>query len=117
VTDHEGERLGFVAWRKVRASYSSYYWNVGIALLPEARGQGFGTMAQRALVSYLFSHTLANRIQADTDFDNLAEQRSLEKAGFTREGVLRGHNFRAGRWRDTVVYSVLRNEVTLPGAS
>jgi RimJ/RimL family protein N-acetyltransferase len=28
-----------------------------------------------------------------------------------REGVLRGHSFRAGRWHDTVIYSVLRDEV------
>lgn len=43
----------------------------------------------------------------------MAEQRALEKAGFTREGVLRGTTFRQGRWHDQVIYSVLRAEVTL----
>jgi RimJ/RimL family protein N-acetyltransferase len=42
---------------------------------------------------------------------NIAEQRALEWAGFTREGVLRGACFRAGAWRDMVMYSVLRAEV------
>lgn len=54
-----------------------------------------------------------HRIEAGTDVGNLAEQRALEKAGFTREGVLRGHSFRSGRWHDTVMYSVLRHEVDL----
>ena len=45
--------------------------------------------------------------------ENLAEQRALERAGFTREGVLRHSQFRAGRWRDNVIYSVLRDEVSL----
>jgi RimJ/RimL family protein N-acetyltransferase len=45
---------------------------------------------------------------------NVAEQRALEKAGFTREGIVRGAAFQGGRWRDGVVYSVLRSEVDLP---
>lgn len=107
------EAVGFVGWHKVTVSPFSYYWNMGIVLVPEFRGRGIGTAAQRALVVYLFTHTTVNRVEAMTDRDNIPEQRALEKAGFTREGVLRGHHFRAGRWRDEVVYSVLRNEVEL----
>ena len=39
------------------------------------------------------------------------------KAGFTREGVMRGCGFRDGRWRDAVLYSVLRDEVALDEAA
>ncbi|MFI1167533.1 GNAT family N-acetyltransferase [Streptomyces sp. NPDC020801] len=105
------ERLGFVAWRKVTPAPGSYYWNVGIALLPEARGRGAGTEAQRQLVRYLFAHTAVVRIEADTEAGNVAEQRALEKAGFTREGVLRSVAFRDGRWRDGVRYGILRGDL------
>ncbi len=54
-------------------------------------------------------------MQAGTELDNTAEQRALEKAGFTRDGMLRGYAFRAGRWRDCVLYSILRAEVDLDG--
>jgi RimJ/RimL family protein N-acetyltransferase len=54
-----------------------------------------------------------NRIQAETEITNIAEQRALEKAGFTREGVARGAAFRAGQWHDNVLYGVLRAEVAL----
>jgi len=41
---------------------------------------------------------------------NIAEQRALEKAGFTREGVMRGIGWRGGSWRDGVMYSLLRTD-------
>lgn len=105
------DSLGFVSWHKVATSMSSYCWNMGIALLPEFHGRGYGTRAQDLLVRYLFAHTQVRRIEAGTDVENIAEQRALEKVGFEREGVLRGHSFRLGAWHDTVLYSVLRGEV------
>jgi len=59
---------------------------------------------------YLFETTEVNRVEASTDVENLAEQRSLEKAGFRREGIQRGSQFRAGAYHDLVVYSRLRND-------
>lgn len=113
MVQHSDEILGFVAWSKRVTARTSFCWNMGIALLPEARGLGYGTDAQRQLVKYLFSHTQVNRIEAGTNVDNIAEQRALEKAGFTREGVVRGSAFQRGKWRDGVIYSVLRAEVEL----
>ena len=83
---------------------------IGILLLPEHRGQGHGTVAQQLLADYLFSTTTAHRLEATTEVDNLAEQRSLEKAGFTQEGMLRGRGFVRGAWRDGYMYSRLRDD-------
>jgi RimJ/RimL family protein N-acetyltransferase len=83
---------------------------VGIALLPQARGRGYGSHAQRLLARYLFAHTQAHRLEAVTEVDNLAEQRALEKAGFIREGIMRGCGWRDGAWRDGVTYSLLRTD-------
>ncbi|HEY2575208.1 MAG TPA: GNAT family protein [Streptosporangiaceae bacterium] len=111
------EVIGFVNWRQMSTGQISYCWEIGIRLLPEARGQGAGTRAQRLLARYLFAHSQVNRVQAATEITNAAEQRALEKAGFTREGVLRGLGYRDGRWRDGVLYSVLRDEVDLTGGA
>lgn len=105
--------VGVVSWHRVQHGPTSFCWNIGIGLLPSARGRGIGTRAQRRLVEYLFAHTQVNRIEADTETANIAEQRALEKAGFTREGVERGANYRAGAWRDMVLFSILRHEVYL----
>jgi RimJ/RimL family protein N-acetyltransferase len=105
--------LGFVNWRHIPVTQISHCWEIGIILAPRARGRGVGTLAQQLLVRYLFSHSLVNRIQATTEISNVSEQRALQRAGFTREGVLRGCGFRDGQWRDGVIYSVLRAEVDL----
>ena len=104
------DRLGIVSWRKVPSTPACYYWNIGIALLPEARGKGYGTQAHRALARYLFAHTTVHRIEGITEAENLAEQRVIEKAGFTREGLMRGVFWRDGAYRDGVLYSLLRTD-------
>jgi RimJ/RimL family protein N-acetyltransferase len=105
--------VGDVGWHRVVTGPSCATWNIGIGLLAEERGKGYGTLAQRQLIEYLFSYTQYHRIEAGTETTNLAEQRALEKVGFTREGVLRGACFRAGAWRDMVSYSILRTDVDL----
>jgi RimJ/RimL family protein N-acetyltransferase len=111
----DGVLAGSVSWFTVvhGPSAACRALNIGISLLSGHRGHGYGAAAQRALAEYLFATTLTERIEAETDVDNIAEQRALERAGFTREGVLRHAQFRAGRWRDNVIYSVLRAEVSL----
>jgi RimJ/RimL family protein N-acetyltransferase len=111
----DGALAGTVSWFTVPhgPSAACRALNIGISLLPGHRGHGYGAAAQRALAEYLFATTLTERIEAETDVENIAEQRALERAGFTREGVLRHSQFRAGRWRDNVIYSLLRAEVSL----
>lgn len=105
------ERQGLVSWRRHPITVpSSYSWEIGIILLPEARGRGYGTQAQRQLVKYLFAHSTVHRIWAGTEVDNIAEQRALAKAGFTREGIIRAGGWRDGAWRDGFIYSRLRTD-------
>jgi phage shock protein PspC (stress-responsive transcriptional regulator)/RimJ/RimL family protein N-acetyltransferase len=91
---------GMVSYRAGLYSGMAKYWEIGIVLLPEWRGRGIGWRAQAMLCDYLFSHSPAQRIQAGTHAENIAEQKSLEKAGFRLEGVVRACEFRAGQWRD-----------------
>jgi len=104
------EATGYVSWGEGSFEGKTKYWEIGIALLPEYRGRGIGWRAQRLLVDYLFEHTPVHRIQAGTHPENKAEQRSLEKAGFQLEGVIRGAEFRAGEYRDGWLYSRLRTD-------
>ena len=107
-----GEPIGTVSWHQVGygPGDESRAWNIGIALIPAGRGHGFGPEAQRLLAAELFATTDVDRVEASTDIENLAEQRALEKAGFVREGVQRGAQFRAGARHDLVTYSRLRTD-------
>ncbi len=105
-----GTLVGSVSWHTERygPNVESSCWNFGINLLTEYRGRGYGCVAQRLLADHLFATTDVNRVEASTDVANVAEQRSLEKAGFVREGVLRGAQYRHDQHHDMVVYSRLR---------
>ncbi len=111
IVEANGEWAGRVAWWKRQwGPTESWCWQFGILIRAAWRGRGVGTQAQRVLVDYLFAHTRAYRVEAYTNVTNAAEQRSLEKAGFTREGVLRGAQWRGGEWHDQVLYSRLRSD-------
>ena len=107
------EFVGQVSWHRQQRAPTSHCWNIGIQLLTRARGHGYGTAAQRLLAEYLFAHTQLNRVEAETEVENAAERRALEKAGFTFEGIVRGSCFRDGCWRDMTSYSTLRSDIGL----
>jgi len=106
----DDERTGFVSYRSIQYGGAAPGWEIGIALLPEWRGRGVGWRAQATLCEYLFEHTPAQRIQAGTHPENVAEQKALTKAGFQLEGVIRACEFRGGQWRDGLLYSRLRSD-------
>jgi len=106
---NDRQPAGFISWDQ-HSWFGQSCWSLGIHLDRRLRGQGIGTRAHELAVDHLFSRTLANRVEAYTEVDNIAERRVLEKAGFTVEGTLRGAGFRDGRWRDGVLYSVVRDQ-------
>ncbi|MEV6599767.1 GNAT family protein [Actinoplanes sp. NPDC051346] len=108
--------LGIASWEaKDRGGPPGGCYEIGLALLPEYRGRGLGTAAQREIVRHLLDCTLAFRLEAQTDADNIAEQLALERVGFRREGVLRGARFREGEWRDMLMYGLLRPDLRAGG--
>jgi [ribosomal protein S5]-alanine N-acetyltransferase len=107
----DGTLAGIGSWRaRDRGGSPGACFEIGLALLPEHRGHGLGTEAQRLLVDYLFRFTTVHRLEAFTEVENVAEQKALERVGFTREGIMREVFFRDGAWRDSVVYALLRDE-------
>lgn len=116
----DGVDVGVVSWHPVAygATLASRAYNIGIGLVAEHRGRGIGYRAQRLLAEHLFASTDIWRVEASTDVDNVAEQRSLEKAGFRREGVIRAAQVRRDGRHDLVGYAILRSDLeraTTPG--
>lgn len=73
-------------------------------------GQGYATEAARALLEFGFVHLKLHRIFATCDPANAASARVLEKVGMLLEGRLREHKWARGRWRDSLLYSILETD-------
>ena len=78
--------------------------NIGISIVNEYRGKGIGGIAQRLLAEELHSQGIV-RVEAQTDIENFAEQKALEKAGFKYEGTLRKAQARIDGLHDIQVWS------------
>ena len=105
----EGNKIGFVGHFYVLHP-AARQLEIGYVLLPSERGKDYCTEAVNIMVDYLFLSKESRRIQAQTDLRNVASQKVLEKVGFKKEGTLRKNFFRRGEWRDTYLYSILREE-------
>lgn len=103
VTCESEQIVGDMSYRQVRYGRASIAYQSGIVLAPEHRGKGYGVEAQQLLTEYLLSISPIMRVEACTESTNIAEQRALEKAGFTCEGVLRKAPWRNGDWHDLMM--------------
>jgi len=105
VEKKDGTKVGYIAHFKSKDCVG-----IGYMLVKEERGKGYGGEAVQMMVDYLFLHKNIVRVQAETHPDNKASQRVLEKAGFRLEGRIRKSFFSRGVYRDTAMYSILREE-------
>lgn len=79
---------------------------IGYFVLPDARRRGFATAIARLLAEHAFSLGV-ERVAAYVNVGNVASERVLERAGFTREGVVRSLPVPDGRRVDKTLFSLL----------
>jgi len=84
--------------------------HVGYILSRDHWGNGYATEAAKALTDYGFNVLNLHRIYATVHPDNGASIRVLEKVGMTLEGRLRENILYDGKYRDSLIYSILEQE-------
>jgi RimJ/RimL family protein N-acetyltransferase len=82
---------------------------IGYWLYPRARGRGIATKVARALAEYAFTLGI-QRVAAYVELGNISSERVLERAGFTREGIIRSLPKSEGRRVDKTIFSLLPGE-------
>lgn len=84
---------------------------LGYVLKKSAHGKGYATEFARAMVEFGFKHMNLYRIEATCDSDNFASFNVMKKIGMQKEALLRGNLVYKNKRRDTIVCSILRDEV------
>jgi RimJ/RimL family protein N-acetyltransferase len=87
ITESGGEALGRVALFVLRDGVGE----LGIIMRREAQGRGLASKALQLVEDYAFSELGMHRLTADIDPDNSASLSLFLRAGFQREGLLRGN--------------------------
>jgi RimJ/RimL family protein N-acetyltransferase len=80
-------------------------------------GRGIASTAVKAVAGHVFAHHRLLRLCALPYSGNPASCRVLEKAGFSREGVLRNNAVKNGRILDQVVYAIVAEREGERGAA
>ncbi|WP_327090431.1 GNAT family N-acetyltransferase [Nonomuraea sp. NBC_01738] len=108
MTDADGRIVGAISLFKT--SWNAGTTEVGYGVHPLYRGRGFAPEAVRALTAYVFERTDLRRIDLTANLDNAASLRVAEKAGFTREGVLRRAVLEDDGPHDLAMFGLLRGD-------
>lgn len=83
---------------------------LGFVLHPSAQGHHLASRVLLLCRDYLMENFPVVRLEADTDVDNIAAQKVLERCGFRAEGILRKYRFHHGSYHDSYLYSFIRDE-------
>lgn len=107
----DGRLAGEVQARQPRMGLPPGVFELGIDLFDEAdRGRGLGRVALTELLTRLFEHEGAHRVQLTTDVDNAAMRVVSERLGFRFEGVMRSFMPSIDGPRDYAMYAITKDE-------
>jgi ribosomal-protein-alanine N-acetyltransferase len=94
-------------WRILKQHYRA---EIGYMISPEYWGKGLMQEAIEAVIDFGFTQLQLHSIEAHVDALNAASAGILEKNNFIREGYFKEDFFFAGKFRDTIIYSLLNKK-------
>ena len=111
VVDKQANRVAG-STRFMRADVRNKRIEIGFTFLGKTwQRTHINTEAKLLMFSHAFEKMGLNRVEFRADYLNGASRRALLRLGAKEEGILRNHMVMPnGRVRDSVVYSVIRNE-------
>lgn len=95
----------------VRYNEKLHYCEIGYCLSERYWNKGIMTEALKEVIKYCFNVLKVERVEAMHDIDNLSSGRVMQKAGMTKEGILRNRNTNnTNKIATVVMYSIIKNE-------
>jgi len=106
-TDKKNENIGTCGLTSI--SYIHGTAEFSLLINPELQGRGYGTDSLKALLQYGFENMRLNCIWGET-FETNPALKMFKKIGMTEEGRLRQRYFKAGKYLDSIIVSILASE-------
>ncbi|AFC30545.1 GNAT family acetyltransferase [Paenibacillus mucilaginosus 3016] len=108
IENEENKLIGWVFLKDIEHEHGRA--GIGILLAPEARGQGYGKEAMKAMIRIGFDQLRLHKIYLTTRGLNEQAIALYKKIGFVIEGKLREHAFCDGQYYDTYYMGMLKSE-------
>ena len=86
------------------------FYNLGYWVRVSAQNRGVASHATRLLARAAFEDLPINRLEILVALENIPSQKTAEKAGAWREGILRKRLLIGGRLHDAVLFSFVRED-------
>ncbi len=102
------EFIGLIAINLGRVKYKAA--EVWFKIHKDYWRQGYTTEALKRILEYGFIDLKLHRIEAGCAVENIASSKTLEKAGFKREGMKRKKLPIRGVWKDNYFYGILEED-------
>jgi RimJ/RimL family protein N-acetyltransferase len=83
---------------------------LGYLTTPAARGRGVATAALRTLTGWAFAERGLKRVTLLIDAANTGSERVAQRAGYTREGLMRDMYVKPGRRGDMLLYAQVERD-------
>jgi ribosomal-protein-serine acetyltransferase len=106
-----GQFLGAVGINQINTLHQ--FANLGYWVRSSCAGHGIAVIATRLSARFGFEELGLKRIEIVAAVGNRRSQRVAEKAGATREGILRQRLHIGDAWHDAVMYSLLPKDLGL----
>ena len=113
VVRREDDRpIGVTSFHQMNVKNRNAVWGI-IVGDKTSWGRGYGTEATALMMRYGFETLNLHRVTLHVFADNPRAIHVYEKLGFKKEGVMREENYCDGRYGDTIVMGLLREEWSL----
>jgi RimJ/RimL family protein N-acetyltransferase len=104
----KNELIGTIGLYNINRIHRLATWR--IRLSPVVQGKGIGYEASYLVLEYAFSTLNLHKLQSTSFADNTAIIKLLHKLGCKEEGLLRSHYYKDGKYRDVVVFGLLKSD-------
>lgn len=105
-----GDFVGEIGYGVVKFSPLGKLAGIGYFINTEYWGKGYTTEALNEVLRFAFEENDVYRFEAGCLKENIASERVLQKCGFTKEGELKEYQWHDGKFKDRVLYRLIRSE-------
>ena len=103
-----GKTAGWVGLHDLNQEHAEHKGIIGFCLHKKFRGKGIMSKAVKLVTDYAFKRYKLKRLSGWCRTFNKASARTMEKAGYKLEGIMRKNKFKDGKYLDDMIWAVVR---------